>query len=205
MLVAYARRVPKLWSDTVEAHRQEVRGAIMDTAARLAAERGPLNLTMSQVAEAAGIGRATLYRYFSSVEEVLHAWHVRQIDHHLELVRDIAGRDAPPMQRLAAVLETYAQVQRQRAGHRRGPHGPDLVALLHRDARPEPAERQLHALLRDLVAQAAHEGSVRSDVGADELTTFCLHALEAAHGSRSNAAIQRLVAVTLDGLRPRPQ
>lgn len=201
---AYAHRVPKLWSDTIEAHRREVRDAIVDAAARLATERGPLNVTMSQVADAAGIGRATLYKYFSSVEQILHAWHERQVDHHLRLVAGIAARDVPPMQRLTAVLEAYAKVQRQRSSHGRGPQGPELIALLHGDHRLAPAEQELHALLRGLIAQAAEEGQVRSDVTANELTAFCLHALAAAATSASTAATNRLVGVILDGLRARP-
>lgn len=194
--------MPKLWSDTVESHRREVRDAIVDATAHLAAEHGPLNITMSRVAEATGIGRATLYRYFSSVEQILHAWHERQIDHHLALISEIAARDVPPMQRLTAVLEAYARVRRQRASQDHQPHGPELVAFLHRDHHPSQAGRDLHALLRDLIAQAAQEGQVRSDVAADELTTFCLHAIDAAGAAPSAAATQRLVGVTLDGLRP---
>ncbi len=34
------------------------------------------------------------------------------------------------------------------------------------------------------------------------LASYCLHALKAAHGLPSKAAVRRLVAVTLSGLRP---
>lgn len=199
---AYPRGVPKLWSETIEAHRREVRDAIVDTTAHLAAEQGPLNVTMSQVAEATGIGRATLYKYFSSVEQILHTWHERRIDDHIAVVSGIAARDVPAMERVIAVLEAYAQVQRQRASHGHRAHGPELVAFLHRDRHPARAEQDLHVLLRDLIAEAAEEGQVRSDVAADELTTFCLHALDAAAASPSTAATDRLVGLILDGLRP---
>src|SRR5918999_351653 len=45
--------MPKLWTDTIEAHRREVRDAILDTAAALVDERGLLAVTMSQIAEVA--------------------------------------------------------------------------------------------------------------------------------------------------------
>lgn len=193
--------MPRLWRDTIEAHRREVRDTVLDTTADLAAERGPLNITMSQIAEAAGIGRATLYKYFTSVEQILQAWHERQVGHHLELVSEIVDRDEPPLQRLSAVLEAYADARRQRAAHGHRRHGPELVALLHHDHHVGTAEQQLHTLLRDLIAQAAQHGQVRSDVGAEELASFCRHAIEAAGGLRTAAATKRLVAVTLDGLR----
>jgi hypothetical protein len=39
-------------------------------------------------------------------------------------------------------------------------------------------------------------------VPREELATFCLHALTAARALGSDAAVQRLVDVTLGGLRP---
>jgi hypothetical protein len=51
------------------------------------------------------------------------------------------------------------------------------------------------------VADATAAGQVRGDVAADELAAFCLHALEAATGLPSKAAVRRLVQVTLAGLR----
>jgi len=75
--------VPKLWTETIETHRREVREAILDTTAALVAEHGLLGVTMSQIAEETGIGRATLYKYFPDVEAILLAWHDRQITGHL--------------------------------------------------------------------------------------------------------------------------
>jgi hypothetical protein len=43
---------------------------------------------------------------------------------------------------------------------------------------------------------------VRGDVASGELAEYCLHALSAAAGLPSKAAVSRLVSVTLAGLRP---
>src|SRR4051794_32898559 len=83
LVVLYALSVPKLWTETVEAHRGAVRDAIMAAAAELVAERGPASVTMSQVAAEAGIGRATLYKYFPDVTAILVAWHDRHVAGHL--------------------------------------------------------------------------------------------------------------------------
>ncbi|MDR0358963.1 MAG: TetR/AcrR family transcriptional regulator, partial [bacterium] len=72
--------MPRLWNDTIEAHRQAVREATLDTAADLVAERGLASVTMSQIAEQTGIGRATMYKYFRDVDSILIAWHERQVD-----------------------------------------------------------------------------------------------------------------------------
>src|SRR5262245_31521975 len=60
----YDEVVPKLWTETIEAHRRAVRDATLDIAAALAAEHGLASVTMSRIAEETGIGRATLYKYY---------------------------------------------------------------------------------------------------------------------------------------------
>jgi AcrR family transcriptional regulator len=82
---AYTFLVPKLWNETIEEHRREVRGAILDATVALVAEHGLLSVTMSQIAEETGIGRATLYKYFPDVEAILLAWHEHQINGHLDI------------------------------------------------------------------------------------------------------------------------
>jgi AcrR family transcriptional regulator len=187
--------VPKLWTDTVEQHRQAVREATLDATARLVAERGLTAVTMSAIAEQAGIGRATLYKYFPDVEAILLAWHERQVGGHLEQLTRIRDETSPD-QRLEAVLTAYAQ----QAGHRQ--HGTDLAALLHGGEHVARAHQQLTALITGLLADGAGAGQVRADVPPDELAGYCLHALSAASELPGPAAVRRLVAVTLAGLRP---
>lgn len=194
----YAGAVPKLWKETIESHRREVYDAILDTTAELAAEHGLLSVTMSQIAERTGIGRATLYKYFPDVQAILHAWHERQIAAHLDQLAEARDQAGAPGQRLDAILETYARIQHERARHHHGPHGAELGAFLHQDI-AEP-RRQLHNMVRAALAEAAAAGHVRDDIPPDELAIYCLHALDAAGGLRSKAAVRRLVAVTLTGL-----
>ena len=59
-VVAYDWTMPKLWTDTIETHRREVRDAVLDAAADLIAENGLLDVTMSRIAEETGIGRNAL-------------------------------------------------------------------------------------------------------------------------------------------------
>ena len=188
--------MPKLWTDTLEEHRRAVRDATLDTTAALVAERGLASVTMSQIAAATGIGRATLYKYFPDVETILIAWHQRQVARHMEqlaAVRDQAS--GGPGGRLKAVLTAYATITHQR------PHGTELAAVVHRGEHLADAQQQLLGFLRDLIADAANTGEVRDDVPPTELASYCLHALQAASSLPSEAAAHRLVTVTLAGLR----
>jgi AcrR family transcriptional regulator len=190
--------VPRLWTETIESHRREVRDAILDTTAALVAERGLRSVTMSQIAEQTGIGRATLYKYFSGVEAILLAWHERQISGHLAHLGEVKDQARDPNERLEAVLEAYALIIHETHGS----HDAELSAFLHRDHRVARAQRQVRAMIRALLIEGAANGDLRNDVTADELASYCLHALGAARGLASRAAVRRLVAVTLDGLRP---
>src|SRR5882724_4265205 len=80
--IMYSRRVPKLWTETIEEHRRAVHDATLDTTAALVHEHGLAAVTMSQIAVAAGIGRATLYKYFPDVEAILVAFALIQHQHH---------------------------------------------------------------------------------------------------------------------------
>jgi hypothetical protein len=131
------------------------------------------------------------------VQAVLVAWHERQVSGHvrqLTVARDGAGE---PLEKLAAVLRTYALI-----GYRH--HGTDLAGALHRGAHMAVAEQHLHRLIRDLIADSARAGAARTDADAAELAHFCRHALGAASGLPSQDTVDRLVTVTIAALRPEP-
>lgn len=187
--------MPRLWSETIEEHRREVRAAILDTTAALAAEHGALAVTMSQVAERAGIGRATLYKYFPDVESILAAWHERQVAGHLQHLMDVRANAGGADRQLAAVLHAFAMISHTH-------HGTDLAALVHRGEHMADAWRQLRDMIRDLLVQAVAAGAVRDDVAPHVLADYCLHALAAAKRVESTAAVGQLVTVTLSAVRP---
>src|SRR5919198_131156 len=146
----YTRIVPKLWRETVAAHRREVRDAILDATVALVGERGPTAVTMSEIAEATGIGRATLYKYFPDVESILTAWHDRQIDQHLQELVRVRDQTTGATQRLEAVLTAYVKA----ISHRR-PHDNDIAGMLHRSEHVAAAHQQLREFIRELIADAA--------------------------------------------------
>ena len=195
----YTRMMPKLWNETIEAHRRAVRDAILDTTWALVTEHGLTSVTMSQIAEETGIGRATLYKYFPGVEAILLAWHERQVTGHLEYLVEVRDQAGDAGERLEAVLEAYALISHESHGH----HDTELAAFLHRDERVTRAQQQLRDMIRDLLIECAETGDVRDDVAPEELASYCLHALAAASSLPSKAAVRRLVAVTLAGVRPR--
>ena len=187
--------VPNLWNETIEAHRREVRDAILETTWGLVAEQGLRSVTMSQIAEKTGIGRATLYKYFPNVEAILFAWHERHVTGHLQHLAELRDQAGSAGERFEAVLEAYALIQHKR-------HTTELAAFLHRGEHVARAQQHLTDIIRDLLIEATETGDVRVDIASEELASYCLHALTAASSLPSEAAVRRLVTVTLAGLRP---
>ena len=191
----YAYPMPKLWTETLEEHRRAVHDATLDTTAALVHEHGLAAVTMSKIAAETGIGRATLYKYFPDVEAILVAWHERQIGRHLLQLAEARDQAGTPGQRLEAVLTMYALIQHEH-------HDTELAALLHRGEHIARAQQQLHDFITALITEGAAAGDIRADIAPRELATYCLHALTAAGGLPSRAAVQRLLTVTLAGLHP---
>ena len=190
--------MPKLWNTTIETHREAVREAILETTSVLVAEHGLRAVSMSQIAESTGIGRATLYKYFPNVESILVERHKRHVEGHLHGLTRLATADGDPQARLDAVVESFAMI----AFHR-GELGTELGALLHRREHVAEVQRQLTDLICNLMVEVAETGHLRDDVPAGELATYCVHALAAASSLPTEVAVRRLVKVVLDGLRPR--
>ena len=175
-----------MWEGSIASHRRAVQAAVLDAAAALVAERGVTGVSMSEVAKRTGLGRATLYKYFPDVDSILVAWHERQVGAHLQLLSDTWERTGS----LEAVLEAYAFICYE--------HPASDAASLHRREHVARAQAHLIDFIADLLTDA------RDDVPPKELAAYCVHALGAASAVPSKAAVRRLVAVTVAGLKGRP-
>jgi AcrR family transcriptional regulator len=149
---------------------------------------------MAGIASEAGIGRATLYKYFPDVDAVLQAWHRRHVEEHLVRLGEARDQAEGATQQLEAVLRAYANLAA------RGP-GDEIAMALHRGPHLEDARGQLRTLLSDLLSAAAEQGAARRDVPADELALFAERALAAGGELESTEAVERLVRLTLSALR----
>lgn len=85
-----------------EALRDRTAAAIVDSAAAVLAERGEI-ANLEEIATAAGIGRATLYRYFSNREELLSAMAESSVQ-ELATRIDEANLEAIPFEEAVARL-----------------------------------------------------------------------------------------------------
>ena len=88
---------------------------ILEGALRMVGSQGTNRLTMRDISVASGVSRATLYRYFSTKDDVLDAvseWVCVTFEKGVQAVAD-AHRD--PIDRFRAVMAFFSQYSRERA------------------------------------------------------------------------------------------
>ncbi|MBA3289035.1 MAG: TetR/AcrR family transcriptional regulator [Acidimicrobiia bacterium] len=190
--------MPRIWADTLASHRQQVTGAILDAMAELVAEHGPVSVAMSSIAERAGIGRATLYKYFPDVGSILVAWHARDFAEHAGQLRALSTSDD-------VTLDDVAQfICKLRERHGRGGAGV-IGVLAHTLAGAEghhggTIEHEIIAVLTRLLTRLVEREEVRDDQDPEFLARWLFHAGHAP-AELDDQAVSQLVA---DSLAPRP-
>ncbi len=143
-----------------EVLRDRTAAAIIDSAATLLAERGEA-ASMEEIASSAGIGRATLYRYFRNREELLAAMAAAS-------VRELAARIAEANLEAVPFEEAVARLARGIIAT-----GSKYVALSADGTKRTSAQPDVEATLiepiRALFRRAAADGSLRAELPPDVL------------------------------------
>jgi AcrR family transcriptional regulator len=148
----------------------ERRGRIIEAIVRVVSEHGIPEATISRIAEAAGVGPGTLYRYFGSREEMLTA--------ALEAVYEQIMRpwyeaaDLDPLERIREVGRRHSRIMASEEGGFAVPWvqfiaGASEVGL--RDAVAE-TQRRAYRVVQSAFEEAQAQGSIRADADPVELT-----------------------------------
>lgn len=139
--------------------QQRVAAAILDGAARIFATNGE-QASMNEVAEAAGVARATVYRYFPTREALVG-----------ELVR-VAVSDVDARLTSARIDEVAPEEGIVRAVRAIVEVGDSFVLLARERGRtyPERFERDITEPLRQLFERGQEIGEIRDDIMSARLT-----------------------------------
>jgi TetR/AcrR family transcriptional repressor of mexCD-oprJ operon len=179
-----------------QALQQRVTDAILDGAARMFAVQGE-RASMSDVAAAAGVARATVYRYFPNrqalLDELTQAA-VSDADARLAAARieEVAPEEgvARAVRALVDVGDAFVLLARERAG-----------------SDPERFERSLAQPLRHLLQRGQTDGDIRGDIASTRLTESLIALIAGVLTSRPPLGKEDMVATVtalfLDGARAR--
>jgi TetR/AcrR family transcriptional regulator, mexCD-oprJ operon repressor len=171
-----------------------VSAAILEAAASVLAERGE-QASMADVAAAAGMARATVYRYFPNREALFEALGRLAVEEAGELLQ--AGRLQD-----VAVPEAFERAVRALVAV-----GDFLVVVSRENARPDPGEfeQRIATPLRTLIERAQSLGEVRDDLPASWLMESLIGIVVSGLQTRPSPGVEDTVAgitsLFLDGAR----
>lgn len=170
--------------------------AILESAARALADSD--DATMDEIAAAAGVGRATVYRHFASREALLEALVAEAIDETARRFDEAKLDEVGVQEALARIARAVLTVG-------------DMYAVLVRErVKGDRAtmERKLRAPVRRVFERGRREGTLRDDVHAEVLLDLFGGVLEAAlrlcdeRGVGIEEAAALGVGLFLEGARP---
>jgi AcrR family transcriptional regulator len=123
-------------------------------------------ISVDAVAQAAGVSRATAYRYLGSRDELLYRAAIMLAQAHMGRCAELLARAPSVADRLE---EAFAYTVREARGD-------ELLQVLLRSPRAQAIDEALREMTRDLFADAVRagqeDGQVRTDVSAEELIAW---------------------------------
>jgi AcrR family transcriptional regulator len=168
-------------------------------AARVAFGNEGSNVSLDEIARRAGVGAGTVYRHFATKEALFEAVVVDRLGALTADARALSD-DADPGPAFFAFVERLA---------REGARKRDVIeAFAHAGIDLQlgvaPALRELANALDQTLRRAQDAGSVRTDIGVDDVVAVVSGAAFAiSQSSDDEDRIRTVLAITCDGLRSR--
>lgn len=146
-----------------QALQQRVAAAILDGAARMFAVQGE-RASMNDVAAAAGVARATVYRYFPNRQALLDELAQAAVSDAEARLASARVDEVAPEEGIARAVRALVDV------------GDSFVLLARQRVRsdPERFEQKLTQPLRDLFERGQATGDIRDDIASARLTESLL-------------------------------
>ncbi|SDU84348.1 TetR/AcrR family transcriptional regulator [Jiangella alkaliphila] len=171
------------------------RARVLDAAIEAFAAEG-LSVPVHEIARRAGVGTGTVSRHFPTKESLFQAIVLARLEHLVERARELAAAE-PPGDALFAFIRFMVAEGATNRGLA------DALAGAGFDVEQAAAGTGLDLTdaLSDLLVPAQAAGTVRADVGAADVKALIEGCLARERGGADPAARDRMLAVTVRGLR----
>ncbi|WP_394525569.1 TetR/AcrR family transcriptional regulator [Paenarthrobacter nicotinovorans] len=170
--------MPRIKARNLDAHRELMRGALLDAFDSLVSERDFDSVTLSDVAGRAGMARNTIYNYAQDKNELAAIAAARASKDLVARITDIVASDQEAPARLEAMLRLLLNALAA---------GPTRVALSREisraDARLMAPYVEVHSLIQQVIIEGVKSGDFCS-VGDPETTVHLLAGAAAAAAAR---------------------
>ncbi|WP_158617264.1 TetR/AcrR family transcriptional regulator [Falsigemmobacter faecalis] len=167
-------------SQRASAKSDLTRQRVLDAAAQIFARRGFSGTTLSDIAKAAGLKTGSLYYHFASREDLVAevmARGVRQVAESVEAALAALGPEARPIERLRTAVEQHLLCLLERSDYARANTKLSSEVPPHLRSLHAANEEIYGALWKDLLAQAAAAGEIRSDLSLSAVRMLMLGAM----------------------------
>ena len=196
---AHAFPAGALWHSSLSEHKTRQSEHIVHAALTVAGDVGTTALSMSAIAEAAGISRQTLYKYFADVEAVLKAAaeRVGRMDEHFV---EIVTSESDSFRQLEIFVNIMLEAARE--GH---PSSAMMEAALPLHARRalEAHAGRVEELVIEIMRRGRGDGSFRSDLEPDIDGRIVYRTVVGSQdlASRAGNDLPRLISHTVSAVR----
>jgi AcrR family transcriptional regulator len=201
-------------SNIREQKKRKTREAIMQAAVKLFGEKGFEKTSIEELAKEAGIGKGTIYSYFQTKTDILHAFCEDELDClHQELTNN-ANKESPILQQMVAIyMSEFRLITENREFGRIFmqqtvfPRDVDIKSHLEN-------ENNYFKLLFPLLEKAQERGELRKDMELLHITGhfYAIYLLLVSawftgrfQADEAEIALQTLFRQALEGLQPLPE
>ncbi|MBC8450818.1 TetR/AcrR family transcriptional regulator [bacterium] len=193
-------------------HDDGKRGEILAAAGMVFGQYGIRKTTMGDILQAAGVARATLYKYFPSKEDVFAAVLRRELEDILECMEQAVADAETTRGKLRAAIVTHTRMVRQKVNTYR------VTMKLLAEIMPLPNEHAstMAAELQRIFARILEDGVEAGEIAVKDIELTSLTLVYALKGIFMGAAIEMwtenrdeivdsLLDLLMDGMRPREE
>lgn len=145
-----------------ELNKQQTRGRLLDAARVLFAAQGVLGTTVEEIADQAGVSRATFFNYFPTKDDLLGALHTSTMDSLANTIDSLLAQDLTTGERILGLFADFVEATEELPGFLRAVTGELERDLASPEISAERTDRFNDEILR-ILTPGIERGEVRTD------------------------------------------